>query len=337
MFIDYAEIEVKAGHGGPGCISFRHEKYINKGGPDGGDGGRGGDIIFRADRNLATLMDFRYKKKYSAPNGRPGEGSQRSGKSGQNMIILVPAGTLIKDMASGRILADLDDNGKEVILAKGGRGGRGNVRFKSATNQAPRRADEGIPGEEYRLALELKLLADVGLVGLPNAGKSTMLARLSDARPKIADYPFTTLVPNLGMVRLREFKSFAMADIPGIIEGASQGKGLGIQFLKHIQRTRLILYLIDTSEGKIAGTLKILKRELKNFDPALAKRPSLIVLNKIDLILEKKPKIPRSLKKDDYILFSGVTGFGAKDLLNRIEQELDRQREMESADQPDNA
>jgi len=331
LFIDYVEIDVKAGDGGHGCLSFRREKYIPKGGPDGGDGGHGGNIIFRAESSLTTLLDFRYKKKYRAENGNPGQGSLKTGKSGDDTVIKVPVGTIVKNIESGNIIADLDQDGKTALIARGGKGGRGNNHFKTATNQTPRKVGPGRPGEEFRLALELKLLADVGLVGLPNAGKSTMLSRLSEARPKIADYPFTTLVPNLGIVKLREFKSFVMADIPGIIAGASEGKGLGIQFLKHIQRTRVILYLIDITDNDISATLSTLRNELGDFDRSLVTRPSLIVINKIDLF--EKSEIESILKefKEDYILFSGVSGEGRQELLNRIENELDRQKEMETA------
>jgi len=332
MFIDYAEIEITAGDGGPGCISFRREKFISKGGPNGGDGGRGGDIIIKADNNLATLLDFKYRSRYRAANGRPGEGSLKTGKSGDSVIIRVPTGTIIKDLESDRILVDLDKDGKETVVARGGRGGHGNDHFKSPVNQTPRKAEPGRPGQKLRLGLELKLLADVGLVGLPNAGKSTMLARLSEARPKIADYPFTTLIPNLGIVRIREFKSFVMADIPGIIEGASHGKGLGIQFIKHIQRTRMLLFLIDISQGEIQSTLATLKKELADFDPDLAARPSLLVLNKIDLIEKEGRNAILADIKDDYILFSGVSGEGARELLIRIEEELDRNRSYTEAD-----
>jgi len=325
MFIDYAEIEISAGKGGPGCVSFRREKFIPKGGPDGGDGGRGGDIILKADSNLTTLLDFRYRKKYQAPNGRPGEGGLKSGKSGQAITINVPAGTIVKNTETGQPLADLTEPGQTFIAARGGRGGRGNNHFKSAEKKSPRYAEEGRPGQKLKLSLELKLLADVGLVGLPNAGKSTTLARFSAARPKIADYPFTTLSPNLGIVKIREFKSFVMADIPGIIDGASAGKGLGLQFLKHIQRTRIILYLVDINDTAIESTLEILRKELGDFDPGLTKRPTLIVLNKVDLI--EKNRLENLLKKlpEDYIPFSAVTGQGEKELLHRIENELDKE------------
>lgn len=326
MFIDYTEIAVSAGNGGPGCISFRREKFIAKGGPDGGDGGRGGNIVFKANNNLSSLLDFRYKKKVKAENGRPGGGALKTGRSGKHVIVQVPQGTIIKDLEDGKIIADLDEESKEVLIARGGRGGHGNDHFKSPTNQAPRNAEDGRKGQSFKLSLELKLLADVGLVGLPNAGKSTMLSVLSDARPKVADYPFTTLIPNLGIVGLRDFKSFVMADIPGIIEGASHGKGLGIQFLKHIQRTRLIIYLIDIFEGKIEDTLLLLKSELANFDKNLAKRPYILILNKIDLIEKNDLKKILKNQKDDYITFSGVTKAGKDELLKRIEYELDRQK-----------
>lgn len=327
MFIDYAEIEVSAGHGGPGAISFRHEKYVAKGGPDGGNGGRGGNVIFRADSNLATLLDFRYKKVYRAENGQPGQGGLKTGRDGEDIVIRVPVGTLISNLETGQPIADLSQEGKEVLVARGGIGGRGNAQFKSSVNQAPRHADKGRPGETVKIALELKLLADVGLVGLPNAGKSTLLSRLSDARPKIADYPFTTLVPNLGIVRVREFKSFVLADIPGIIEGAAEGKGLGIQFLKHIQRTRVIIYLVDIfTADDIDKTLEILKNELYQFDRELLKRPHLVVLNKIDLMDPKRLKAISKRVSPDYIFCSAQSGAGIKKLLNRIEHELDRQR-----------
>jgi GTP-binding protein len=327
MFIDYVEISIKAGNGGPGCIAFRQEKYVPKGGPDGGDGGRGGSVIFRADANLSTLLDFRYKKDYKAENGDPGQGGLKSGKYGEDIIIRVPVGTIATDLETGQIMTDLSEEGMEIVLARGGKGGRGNNHFKSPTNQTPRRADSGLPGEAFRLSLELKLLADVGLVGLPNAGKSTLLSRLSAARPKIADYPFTTLVPNLGIVRLRELKSFVMADIPGIIEGASEGKGLGLRFLKHIQRTRLIVFLVDIlATEDIESTLAVLKNELTSFDAQLAKRPSLVILTKTDLLDDAQLKVISKDINPDYILCSAISGRGIKELLERIESELDKRR-----------
>ena len=269
MFIDYVEIEVNAGNGGHGCIAFHTEKFIPKGGPDGGDGGKGGDIIVMADPHLTTLLDYRYKRKYKAQNGQPGSGGQKTGKSGKDTVLRLPVGTILKDLESGNILCDLDLPNSTYVLAKGGKGGHGNAFYKSPTNQAPRKAQDGFPGENLKIALELKLLADVGLVGFPNAGKSTILSSFSAARPKIADYPFTTLVPNLGIVKLREFKSCVMADIPGLIEGASEGKGLGHQFLRHIQRTGLIVYVIDINESDILLTLKVLQTELKKFEELL--------------------------------------------------------------------
>ncbi|UCD18078.1 MAG: GTPase ObgE, partial [Candidatus Zixiibacteriota bacterium] len=301
-------------------------------GPNGGDGGRGGDIIFRSDSNLTTLMDFRYKRKYQAGNGRAGEGSLKTGSSGESIIVRIPTGTIITDLDAGCVLADLDIDGREMVVARGGRGGRGNTHFKSPTNQTPRRAEAGRPGEARKLALELKLLADVGLVGLPNAGKSTMLSVLSEARPKIADYPFTTLIPNLGIVRIREHRSFVMADIPGIIKGASAGKGLGLEFLRHIQRTRLIVYLIDIFAGEIKKSLATLENELARFDPALTERPSLVVLNKIDLYGENERKMISKKINPDYILFSALTGEGAGELLKRIDDTLERERKKRKTD-----
>lgn len=324
MFIDYVEIEVAAGNGGPGCISFHTEKFVPKGGPDGGDGGRGGSITLVADPNLTTLLDFRYRRVIKAKNGLPGSGRLKTGKSGDDILLRVPVGTLIKESGTDRILADLDSEGAEVVIFRGGRGGRGNTFFKSATNQSPRKAQDGEPGEKGRIALELKLLADVGLVGLPNAGKSTILAAFSKARPKIANYPFTTLKPNLGIVKFREFKSCVMADIPGLIEGASSGKGLGHQFLKHIQRTRLILYVIDINDPEIEKTREVLHRELAEFDPALAERPSLTAITKIDTLTESDTKTISEPLPSDYVFLSAVSGQGSDRFLQTIEAALDK-------------
>ncbi|MDD9930259.1 MAG: GTPase ObgE, partial [Candidatus Marinimicrobia bacterium] len=248
MFVDYTKVELHAGKGGPGCVSFRREKYIPKGGPDGGNGGRGGNIIVQGDSNLHTLQDVRYSRIYTAKNGTPGLSSMKTGKDGEDIIIRVPLGTLIRNVTSGMVAADMVEDGDEVVICKGGIGGKGNVNFKSSTHQTPRYAQPGTEGETGEFEFELKVLADVGLVGLPNAGKSTLLSVLSKARPKIADYPFTTLEPHLGIVKTGEYQSFLMADIPGLIEGASKGKGLGHQFLRHIERNRLLLYLIDGNE-----------------------------------------------------------------------------------------
>jgi GTP-binding protein len=326
VFIDYVEIEVAAGRGGDGCVSFRREKFIPKGGPDGGDGGRGGNVIAVANENLNTLLDYRYRSKYKADNGKPGSGALKTGKSGGDVILQVPLGTLIRDTGSGDTIADMDEPGKRAIIAQGGRGGKGNTHFKSPTNQTPRQATEGTPGEQRRLAMELKLLADVGLVGLPNAGKSTILAAFSAARPKIADYPFTTLVPNLGIVKLRDFKSCVMADIPGLIEGAAQGKGLGHQFLKHIQRTRLLVYVVDINEMDIPGTLATLQKELEAFDQSLVNRPSMVVITKIDTVSESDLKAVSRMLPGDYIYISAVTHAGADRFINAVERSLDEQR-----------
>ncbi len=332
MFIDYVEIEVFAGNGGPGAISFHTEKFVPKGGPDGGDGGRGGDVIAVGDANLSTLLDFRYRKTYKAENGVPGASGLRTGRTGETIRLKVPVGTIIKDLDTGEQIADLDEVGAEVVLAAGGKGGHGNAFYKSPVNQAPRKAQDGIPGGTRKLSLELKLLADVGLVGLPNAGKSTILATFSAARPKIADYPFTTLIPNLGIVKFREGKSCVMADIPGLIEGASEGKGLGIQFLKHIQRTRLLVYVIDINEEEIAKALELLQEELRTFDPNLPNRPSLVTITKIDTRTPDEVKaISRKLPKE-YIYLSAVAGMGSKEFLNAIETALDHDRRQNPTD-----
>ena len=332
MFIDQVQIDIKAGNGGAGCLSFHTEKFVPKGGPDGGDGGRGGDIIVRADPNLTTLLDFRYRRKSQAPNGRPGQGGHKTGKSGESIILRVPVGTIFTDRDSSETIVDLDEPGAEVVIARGGRGGRGNAYFKSPTNQAPRQVQPGRPGEEKKLTLELKLLADVGLVGLPNAGKSTILATFSAARPKIADYPFTTLVPNLGIVKLREYKSCVMADIPGLIAGASQGKGLGHQFLKHIQRTRLLIYVIDINSTDLEQAYNELKQELADFDQMLPSRASFVVITKIDTVTESDLKAVCKRLPDDYIYLSAVTHEGGERFIHVIERRLDQQRDERTTD-----
>ncbi len=286
MFIDSAKIHVKAGDGGNGVISFRREKYVPKGGPDGGDGGDGGSVYIVADRNLTTLLDFRYAHHYKAERGAHGQGSRKSGSSGNDVIIKVPCGTLIKDAETGEVLGDLTEHGAKLLVAKGGKGGRGNQHFATPTNRAPRYAEPGQPGEERTLELELKLLADVGLVGFPNAGKSTLISVLSAAKPKIADYPFTTLEPNLGIVRYQDYKSFVMADIPGIIEGASEGKGLGLKFLKHIERTKVLAILLPANSPNLKGEYNILMNELKKFSPVLAEKPKVVVISKMDIAPE---------------------------------------------------
>ena len=290
MFIDFTQIDISAGNGGSGAVSFRREKFIPKGGPDGGDGGRGGHVIFKVDTNLHTLQDIRYRRRYKAENGHPGRGSNKTGKNGKDVVILVPAGSVIRKKGSKDIIIDLIVNGQNYIICNGGQGGKGNARFKTSTKQAPRKAQPGVEGESGIFEIELKVLADVGLVGLPNAGKSTLLSSISSARPKVADYPFTTLKPNLGIVKYGEYESFVMADIPGLIEGASLGKGLGHQFLRHIERNRIHIYLIDCMEDNPYDVYITLKNELKNFNEDLIKKPSLICRTKSDLKQELSPQ-----------------------------------------------
>ena len=284
MFLDYVTIYVKGGDGGAGETSFRRETFVPQGGPNGGDGGRGGDVVMRGDPQLTTLLDFRYLQHYRAPNGLRGEGSDRTGKSGDHMVLRVPLGTSFRDAESGDLLGEILTPGEELVIARGGRGGRGNAAFATATNQAPRRADPGEPGEERRIALELKLIADVGLVGEPNAGKSTLLSAVSAATPKVADYPFTTLTPNLGVVQLSDHRSFAMADIPGIIEGAHEGKGLGHQFLRHIERTRTLALLIPADALEPQEVYDRLRDELGRYSAELAEKPFCVVFTKADLL-----------------------------------------------------
>ena len=298
-FVDLCEIFVRAGHGGPGKIGFRTEKFIPKGGPDGGDGGKGGDVVFVVDTNLNTLRDFTYRLKYHAEDGAQGESGLRSGKGGEDLRIKVPPGTLVRDKETGDLICDLEKEGEQFIVCKGGIGGRGNDHFKSATNQTPRRADAGRAGDERHLILELKLVADVGLVGYPNAGKSTFLAAVSDAKPKIASYPFTTLTPNLGVVRRDDFQTFTVADIPGIIEGASMGKGLGLQFLRHIQRVRVLCFILDASDPNYEVQFTSLKQELLAYDPTLLNRSELVLFNKIDALDdEDRAEVDAAINED---------------------------------------
>lgn len=322
MFIDYTKVTCQSGSGGAGRVSFRREKFIPKGGPDGGNGGRGGNIIFIVDTNLYTLQDIRYNRIYKAPNGEPGGKSQKTGKNGDDLFIRVPPGTLIKDFENNKVLADLINDKDIYISCKGGIGGKGNVYFKSATNQTPRIAQPGMPGVKGIFNLELKVLADVGLVGLPNAGKSTLLSRVTSATPKIADYPFTTLQPYLGIVKVGDFKSFVMADIPGIIEGASEGKGLGFQFLKHIERNRLLLFLIDSQNEDPLKTLKLLKDELYSYNQSLKEKSYIIVRSKFDLIINNEPQPKWPLEIGDFIDISAVTGFGIDKLIRIIDKKL---------------
>lgn len=301
-FVDEVTIFVVAGKGGNGCLSFRREKFIPHGGPDGGDGGNGGSIYLVADAHVNTLVDLRYQRKFKAQNGQPGMGQQRTGKSGEDLIILVPLGTTVFDEETGELLGDLVEDGQRMCVAQGGHHGLGNIHFKSSRIRAPRKTTSGKPGEERHLRLELKLLADVGLLGFPNAGKSTLVNAVSNARPKIADYPFTTLYPSLGVVRVEEMRSFVIADIPGLIEGASHGAGLGIQFLRHLNRTRLLFHLVDIAAfdgSDPLESIKILWKELAEFNPELAKRERWLVFTKIDLLSpeEAKSKIDHVIKK----------------------------------------
>ncbi|MFQ5717328.1 MAG: GTPase ObgE, partial [Nitrospinales bacterium] len=285
MFVDQVKIAVEAGDGGKGCCSFRREKYVPLGGPDGGDGGKGGDVILQTDPNLSTLIDLRYQQLYRAQKGRPGRGKQMTGRSGEDCVIRVPPGSLVKDLDAGEILVDLKEANQRFTVARGGQGGAGNLRFKSSTNRAPRESSPGAPGEKKKLFVELKLLADVAIIGLPNAGKSTLISKISNARPKIADYPFSTLVPNLGVVKVGSYDSFVAADIPGLIEGAHHGKGLGIRFLKHTERARLLVHLLDFSldnERDPIADHRAIQNELRHFSEELYAKPQILAAGKID-------------------------------------------------------
>ncbi|MCB5230172.1 MAG: GTPase ObgE [Candidatus Cloacimonas sp.] len=340
MFIDYARIKVVAGSGGNGCVSFRREKFVPKGGPDGGNGGRGGDIIAVGSANVNTLLEYRYLKLFRAERGSHGSGKNQAGKSGVDRELLFPLGTIFFDITDGgkEFIGELENEGDQIILAKGGKGGRGNATYVSSTNQAPRTAEDGGEGEERDIELELKLIADVGLVGFPNAGKSTLLSHVSAARPKIADYPFTTLEPSLGVVQFAEFTTFVMADIPGLIEGAHTGKGLGLQFLRHIERTKTLLYLIDINSEDPVNDYAVLKNELQQYDIYLEKKRHLIGLNKIDTVSEddRDERIAQLVKdfKDkvdkDIIVISAVSGENIEQLkrdLFKMIQEADQAEE----------
>ena len=329
MFTDYAKIIIKSGNGGDGAVSFRREKYVAAGGPDGGDGGRGGSIYFVVDPDSNTLVDFRFKKKFKAENGKNGEGARRYGRSGEDLYVKVPIGTIVKDAETGKIIADLSEQNQKELILPGGRGGKGNCHFATSTRQAPRFSQDGEKGIEKEVILELKLLADVGLIGFPNVGKSTFLSRTTSATPKIADYHFTTLEPNLGVVKTASGDSFVIADIPGIIEGASTGTGLGLQFLRHIERTRLLLHVIDVSgiEGRIpVEDFKIINEELKNYSEKLSKRKQIIVANKIDSMQDESlyndlEKLAKEKGLEIYKI-SAVTGEGLQELLKRVSEVL---------------
>ncbi len=320
-FVDSASIYVQAGDGGKGCVSFRREKFVPKGGPDGGDGGRGGHIWLRTNRQLTTLLDFKYKKKYLAVRGVHGQGARKTGKDGGDVTIDVPCGTIVRNAETQEIIADLTGVDQEILIARGGKGGRGNQHFATPTRQAPRYAEPGQKGEEFTLEMELKLMADVGLVGFPNAGKSTLISVISAAKPKIADYPFTTLVPNLGIVRYEEYKSFVMADIPGIIEGAAEGKGLGIQFLRHIERTKILAVLVSADSPDIAEEYRTLLGELGKFNTGLLDKPRIVVITKMDIAAEDL-EIPAFEEGIKVLPISSVSGHGLKELKDELWKEV---------------
>jgi len=327
-FIDEAMITVQSGDGGKGCLSFRREKFIPRGGPDGGDGGKGGDIILSTTSRKRTLYQFRYQRHFKAKNGAHGQGKQKTGKKGRNLTIELPPGTLVIDADTGHLIKDLVDTGETIVILKGGRGGQGNTRFKTSTHRTPRFAQPGEPGETRTLKLELKLLADVGIIGLPNAGKSTLIAAISSARPKIANYPFTTLTPSLGVVQTDWAEPFVVADIPGLIKGAHQGTGLGIKFLRHIERTRILVHLIDVSSIDPDDPLReyhTINQELVMYDEKLVQKPQIVVLNKLDLPgVRKAAEIFQSAVKDKKVAFiSALTGQGLEQLKSQIVQLLD--------------
>ena len=328
MFVDIAKIKIKAGDGGNGAVAFHREKYIAAGGPDGGDGGRGGNIVFKVDNNLATLADFRYKRKYKAENGADGSGSHRNGKKGKDLIIRVPRGTVIREAESGAVMADMSGD-EEFIGAKGGNGGWGNSHFATSTRQAPRFAKSGAPGEEWEVSLELKLIADVGLLGFPNVGKSSLISVVSEAKPIVGDYHFTTIIPVLGVVRMGPEKSFVMADIPGLIEGSSEGVGLGHEFLRHVERCRMLVHIVDVagSEGRdpIEDFEKI-NEELEKFNPELAKCPQIVAGNKIDLATDEQLERFRNYiesKGYEYYEIVAPIAHGTKELINAVARKLD--------------
>ena len=337
--VDEAEIQVIAGNGGNGCVGFRREKFIPLGGPDGGDGGDGGSVWLVADENLNTLVDFRHQRQFRAQRGENGMGRQMYGKAGQDLVIAVPVGTVITNVETDEVIGDLTRHGERLLVARGGKGGLGNMHFKSSTNRTPRKALPGLPGEERELRMELKLLADVGLLGFPNAGKSTLIRAVSAATPKVADYPFTTLYPNLGVVSVEAYRSFVIADIPGLIEGAADGAGLGAQFLRHLQRTRLLLHLVDIApmEGGVeisaAEQVRAIERELERHDPELLAKPRWLVLNKADLLPEDERQaaaqavIDELAWKDRWFLVSAIGRDGTWPVMLEVQAFFDRQRE----------
>jgi GTP-binding protein len=340
-FVDEATIRVQAGNGGHGCLSFRREKYVERGGPDGGDGGHGGSVYLVADSSLNTLADFRVARKFRAETGQGGAGRNKTGKSGNDLDVMIPCGTVVQDVDTGELICDLVEDGQRQKVSEGGRGGQGNTRFKSSITRAPRKFTNGTPGEARHLMLELKVLADVGLLGLPNAGKSTLITAMSQAKPRIADYPFTTLHPNLGVVRVGQLQSFVMADVPGLIEGASDGAGLGIRFLKHLQRTRLLLHLVDIApldeNVDPAESVKAIAKELGNFSTDLAEMPRWLVINKTDLVAsdvlaERHSKLLADLDwKGEVFEVSAATGEGTEDLGRAVMRKLELIKEEADA------
>ncbi|MEH6708758.1 MAG: GTPase ObgE [Alloalcanivorax venustensis] len=344
QFVDEATIDVRAGSGGHGCLSFRREKYVEFGGPDGGDGGAGGHVYVEADTNLNTLVDYRYERSFKARNGEPGKGRQMTGKSAEDVVLKVPVGTTVVDVDTDEVLADLTAADQKVMVARGGRGGLGNVHFKSSVNQAPRKTTNGTPGETRRLRLELKVLADVGLLGMPNAGKSTLIRAISAAKPKVADYPFTTLIPNLGVVKADRYRSFVVADIPGLIEGAAEGAGLGIRFLKHLARTRLLLHVVDMAplDGNPADHIDAIADELDRFSPALAEQERWLVFNKIDLLPddEAEQRVAEIVEELGWqgpvFRISAAAGVGCEELVYALMNAIEERRLREQED-PDYA
>jgi GTP-binding protein len=341
-FVDEASIHVIAGKGGNGSASFRREKYIPFGGPDGGDGGGGGSVFLEGDSGLNTLVDFRHRRNYKAQNGVIGKGQQRYGKRGEDIYIRVPLGTMVVDELNEVVLGDVTEHGQHLLVARGGQGGLGNVHFKSSTNQAPRKFTPGKPGEDIQLHLEMKVLADIGLLGFPNAGKSTLISTVSAARPKVADYPFTTLYPNLGVVRVGFDSSFVIADIPGLIEGAAEGAGLGVQFLKHLQRTKLLLHLVEIApmdEMPPEEAIRKLEQELVNFDSDLGEKPRWLVFTKADVLDQEEAKaiVDRVVKElnwtDPWFMISSVTQMGTDELVQSVGRALDEMKELETEQQ----
>ncbi len=322
-FVDYVKVHVSSGNGGKGSAHLRREKYVPKGGPDGGDGGRGGHVIVKGNESLWTLLHYKFQRHFKAGHGEHGSKNRSTGADGANVYLEVPLGTVVKETASGKVLVEITEHGQEEIVLEGGLGGRGNWHFKSATNQTPRYAQPGIPGSESDLTLELKVLADVGLVGFPNAGKSTLLSVLTSAKPKIADYPFTTLKPNLGIVQHRDFKSFVMADIPGIIEGAAEGKGLGHYFLRHIERNAILLFLIPADSIDVSREYEILLNELKEYNPELLDKERLVAISKSDMLDEElREEMGKEVKKDlgdvPFLFISSVSQYGLQELKDKL-------------------